>query len=106
MSSCSPSSRRLTASNPPQEVPITMISYTSRDFAVEPLVGVDLFVAVCEPREAEGLLVPKRQDPERGEALVEEPVHVILERLVEIDHHVSAHDGVEFVEAAVHREVV
>src|SRR6266446_7482226 len=101
-----PSSRRLTASNPPQDVPITMSSYTSRDFAVDPFVRVDLFVTVCEPCEPDRLLVPEREHPERREALVEQAVHVILERLVEVDHHVATDDHVELVEAAIHREVV
>src|SRR5882762_7407597 len=103
MSSCRPSSRRLTASRPPQDVPITMSSYTSRDFAVDPFVRVDLFVTVGEPCEPDRLLVPEREDPERREAVVEQAVHVILQCFVEVDHHVSANDHVELVEAAIHR---
>ena len=43
-----PSSSRLSACSPPQDVPITMTSYTSRDFAVDALFRVDLLVAACE----------------------------------------------------------
>src|SRR5581483_5438858 len=82
-SSCSPSSSRLTASSPPQDVPIAMSSYTSRDFAVDPLSRVDPLVAVREPREVDRFLVPEREDAECREALVEETVHAVLQRLVE-----------------------
>ena len=43
---------------------------------------------------------------ERHEALVEELVHPVLQRAVEVDHHVAADDHVELVEASVRDEVV
>src|SRR5437763_14583746 len=105
-SSDSPPSRRLNASNPPQDVPITMSSYTSRDFAVDPLVEVDLLVAAGVPREVDRLFVAEGEDPECVETFVEQRMYVILQRLVEVDHHIAADDHVELVEGPVHREVV
>src|SRR3954447_8610952 len=105
-SACMASSSRLTASSPPQDVPIAMTSYTSRDLPVDPFGLVERLVLLRERREGDGLLVAENEDPERFEALVEKPVHAILQHLVEVDHHVAAEDHVELVETTVHREVV
>ena len=48
----------------------------------------------------------EREDAEPREALVEELEHALLQRAVEVDHHVAADDHVELVEAAVGDEVV
>ena len=48
----------------------------------------------------------EREHAEAREALVEELEDALLERAVEVDHHVAAHDHVELVEAAVGDEVV
>ena len=50
--------------------------------------------------------MPQGQDPERVEAVVEQLVHAILQRLVEIDHHVAAEDHVELVEGPIGGQVV
>src|SRR4029079_2177742 len=102
----SPSSRRLTAPSPPQDVPIAMMSYTSRGLPVDALFPVQLLVAVGEAREVDRLLVAERQDAEGVEALEEELVDAILQRLVEVDHHVAAEAHVGLVEPPVRREVV
>ena len=51
-------------------------------------------------------LRPSARTPNVIEALVEEPVHAVLQRAVEVDHHVAAEDHVELVERAVRDEVV
>ena len=56
--------------------------------------------------ELDRLLVAQREDPERLEAVVEELVHAVLERLAEVDHDVAAHDDVELVEGRVRDQVV
>ena len=56
--------------------------------------------------EADRLLRAEREHPERHEAVVEELVDPLLQRAVEVDHHVAAEDHVELVERAVRDEVV
>src|SRR6185437_9512438 len=90
--SCMPPSSRLSASRPPQDVPITMISYTSRGLSIDALGGVDDGVRLGERREGDRFLPAECQHAEGVEALVEQPVHAILQRLVEVDHHVPADD--------------
>src|SRR4051812_11234722 len=82
-SACMASSSRLTASSPPQDVPIAMTSYTSRDLPIDPLGLVDRVVLLREGREGERFLVAEHEYPERVEALVEQLVHAVLQRLVE-----------------------
>ena len=56
--------------------------------------------------EADRFLLAEREDAEHGQALVEQPVHVLLQRLGEVDHHVAAGDHVKLVERGVGGEVV
>ena len=95
------------ASRPPQDAPITTSSYTSRDLPVEPLVRVELLVAVLVRREARSTpCCPSARMPNVLEAVVEQLVHAVLQRAVEVDQHVAAEDDVELVERAVGDEVV
>src|SRR5947209_20220638 len=106
-SSGSAASTRSSATRPPQEAPMTTSSYRiSVHLAVELLLRVELRVAVLLAAEADRLLAAEREDAERLEALVEERLDAVLERLAEIDHHVAADDQVELVEGAVRDEVV
>src|SRR5256885_8374364 len=79
---------------------------TSRDLPVELLSLVEGFVALLERTEVDRFLVSEREDPEVDEAPVEELVNVILQVLVEVDHHVPTDDHVEVVEGPVRDEVV
>src|ERR1044071_2675916 len=83
-----------------------MSSYTSSSESVDPLVRVDRGVAVGQRSEEGRFLAPEREDAEGFEALREEAVDAVLERLVEVDEDVAADDDVELVERAVHRDVV
>ena len=56
--------------------------------------------------ESDRLLVAQPEHAERDQAFEEEPVHAVLQRAVEVDHHVPADDHVELVERAVRDEVV
>ena len=105
-SSGSTSSSSLSARSPPNEAPTTTIPYAHRDLPVEPLARVELLVAVGVAREPERLLAAEREDAEHHEALVEQLVHAVLQRAVEVDQHVAADDHVELVERAVRDEVV
>src|SRR6476660_520263 len=105
-SSCMPSSSLLSASSPPQDVPITMISYTSRGLSVDALRSIHDLVGIGIRRECDRFLPSQRERPERREALVEEALHAVLQRLVEVDHHVPAEDHVELVERTIRDEVV
>src|SRR3989442_11904655 len=80
--------------------------HTSADLSVELLVRVELLVAGLVRAEADRLLMAEPKDAERDQALEEKLVHAILQRAVEIDHHVAADDHVELVERAVRDEVV
>jgi hypothetical protein len=52
------------------------------------------------------LLAAQAQDAEPREAVIKKVVHALLQWLREVDHHVAAQDHIEFVEGAVHRQVV
>jgi hypothetical protein len=77
-----------------------------RGLAVEALVLVEGLVVSLVGAERHGLLLAQGQDPETGQAVVEETVDLVLQRLVEVDEHVAAHHHVELVERAVGHQVV
>jgi hypothetical protein len=45
----------------------------------------------------DSFLIAKPQHPQQTETLVEEMMHTVLERLVEIDHHIPAEDDLKLV---------
>src|SRR5512141_771795 len=67
---------------------------------------VELFVPVLERREPHRLLATQRKHTEHRETVIEQPVHFLLERLVEIDQHVPAQDHVEFRKRVIGYEIV
>src|SRR5690349_21450418 len=73
---------------------------------VQPRLRVDLLVAALVGREPNRLLIAEAESAKAVEALVEEAVHAILQRAVEVNEYVAAENYVEFVEASVLREVV
>src|SRR5712691_1246172 len=66
--------------------------HTSCDLPVELFVWIELLEAVLERAEVDRLLVTEAEHAEVGEALVEQSMDAVLQRTVEIDHHVAADD--------------
>ena len=69
-----------------------------RTLLEQPLVGVELLELALVRAEPDRLLLSQREHAERRQAVVEEAVHALLQRLREVDQHVAARDHVELVE--------
>src|SRR5206468_12972298 len=76
------------------------------DPSVELLAGIELLVPALVRAEADRLLVAESEEAEGRQALVEQSMHAVLQRSVEVDHHVAADDHVELVERSIGDEVV
>src|SRR5215208_3415544 len=104
----------LSALSPPHDAPMTITPRTAprSSSGISPHLAVDLvrhaerLEAVLVLGELERLLAPQPEDPERRQALVEQPVHPLLERAVEVDQDVAAEDDVALGERAVRHQVV
>src|SRR5687768_758690 len=80
------------------------IEDTSRYLAVDALAEV--LVRGLVRREPDRLLRPQGQEAEADQALIEQPVHAVLEIPVEVDEDVAAQHDVELVEGSVGHQVV
>src|SRR5450432_3961060 len=103
--------RMLTRSSPVADAPPestaargSAAAFISRHLAVDPLR--QLLVVRLVGSEARRLLHPQPEEAEPDEALVEEPVHAVLQRAVEVDEHVPADYQVEIVERSVGGQIV
>src|SRR5712672_1960838 len=67
----------------------------SMHLAVQLLRRAELLVARLVLRELERFLAAERQDAEHHQRIIEQRVHPVLQRLVEVDEHVATEDHVK-----------
>src|SRR5437764_9223145 len=65
---------------------------------VDSFIPVELVVAPLMGRVFDRLTFADGQETEHGQAFVQEPMHLIGEGLVKINHHVPTKDDVELIE--------
>src|SRR3954463_10818742 len=78
----------------------------SLDPPVQPLIGIELFVAIRHRREAHRLFLAQAEDAEHLQTVDEELLHALLQRVVEVDQDVAAEDDVEVIEGRIGDQVV
>src|SRR4051794_26845712 len=101
---------------PPREQPITIRSIgvtaalsrrtESLDPPVQPLIGIELFVAIGDRREEHRLFLAHAEDAEHLQTVDEELLHALLQGVVEVDQDVAAEDDIEVIEGRIGDQVV